>query len=80
MLNQINEIKQNKESITLRVFLKDMAYAGKRNKKNTKAIINSRKKKVPESHPLDKKYTKIGHSFKRMMQDKNYLKERLQRS
>lgn len=45
MLNQINEIKQNKESITLRVFLKDLAYAGKRDKKNTKAIINFRKKK-----------------------------------
>lgn len=51
MLNQINEIKQNKESITLRVFLKDLAYAGKRDKKNTKAIINSRKKKYQKAIP-----------------------------
>lgn len=51
MLNQINEIKQNKESITLRVFLKDLAYAGKRDKKNTKAIINSGKKKYQKAIP-----------------------------
>lgn len=29
------------------------------------------KKKVPESHPLHKKYTKIGHSFKHVTQDKS---------